>query len=89
MQHVLSVSMQLQVVVQVELHRMGNGADAAALLTLGGNQLLQQLLREDTAHSQVVMVSLQSIQSLLQAGGQTGELCLLYVAPPGQAPVDY
>ena len=58
---------------------MGNGCDPAALGTLGGDEVAQQLLGEDTAGGQVVVIGFQSIQSLLQRGGQTLELLLLLV----------
>ena len=55
---------------------MGDVGDLAALLTLHLNEVVQQDLREYAAGSQVIVIGLQSVQSLLQRGGQTLQLLL-------------
>ena len=55
---------------------MGNLAHLQALFALNGNEVLDQMLGEYAAGSQIVVICLQRIQSLLQAGGQALQLCL-------------
>ena len=81
------VCLILQVVVLVEFGGMGDLRELCALCTLGLNEVAQQFLGEDTAYGQVIVVSFQGIQSILQADGQTLQLCLLLIGQMVQVKV--
>ena len=55
---------------------MGNLAELSAFGALGLDEVLQQDFGEDTAGGEVIVVSLQSIQCLVQRGGQALQLLL-------------
>ena len=69
----------LQVVVLVEFGGMGDLGELCALCTLGLNKVLQQFLGEYTTGGEVVMISFQSIQCGIQAGGQTLQLLFFFL----------
>ena len=71
--------LSLQIIILIELGGMRDLGQLGALGSLVLDEVLQKLLGEHTAHGQVVVVGLQGIQSLGEAGGKTLELGLLLV----------
>ena len=72
--------LSLQSVVSFKLRRMGDRGDLAAFLPLQADPVPDQLLGEHPAGGQVVVVLLQSVQSLFQGGGQVLEPGLFFLA---------
>ena len=70
---------ELQVKVSVKLCRMRNLAHIHALFALQSNEILDQMLGENAAGGQVVVIGFQSVQRILQTGGQTGQLGLFFL----------
>lgn len=67
----------LQVVVAFELCGMGDGGHGNAFFAFGCDESFDELLREDIAHGEVVMILLQSVQSFIQRIWQMPELGFL------------
>ena len=66
-----------QVVVTVEFRGIGDFGKLAAFLALSRDEVFQQRLGEHAASGEIIVIRLQSVQRILQTGGQTGELRLL------------
>ena len=66
----------LQIIIPVEFRRVRDGCQLGALGPLGFDKAADQFLREYAAGGQIVMVGLQSVQGILQAGGKALELGL-------------
>ena len=67
----------LQIVVFFEFCRVGDLRKLTALCSLCFDEVLQKLFGEYAADGQVVVIGFQSIQSCIQRGGKTLQLCLL------------
>ena len=70
---------ELQVEVLLELDRMRDLGDLHALGAFGLDQVPDQGLGEDAALGQIVVVGLQSVQRVLQTGGELVQLGLLFL----------
>ena len=68
----------LQIVISVKLGGVRNLGKLGAFSTLVLDEIDKQLLGEDTARGQIVVVGLKRIQRLGKGGGQTLELLLFF-----------
>ena len=67
---------ELQVVILIEFGGVRDGSELPAFLALDFYEILNELLGENTACSEVIVVLFECVESLVKRGGKVAELSL-------------